>query len=458
MKTSPFTTLASQSGESRRLRRFAGTLASLAVSIVLFSCDSAPTEAGVSPGTEKAAEPVTPPPAPQPPAPAGTGTTGVSKGGKEETPAPQSAAPRYRPRGAPRSDAPDDVVPGTPTGAESSKEYHTVGVYYGTNRKPTGSPGPNGFYGKERHREGPVGYGKIEVSIPLHHTIGVVERPKWYKLEFSEDPKKHVVLLKIEPLEREAFFTRVKESSGDGTARQALLFIHGYNVSFDSAIQRTAQIAFDLDFHGVPIAFSWPSQSSLGAYTIDQENAIWSVPHLSRFLIDLQEQTGIEEINIIAHSMGTRVLTQALANARDEGFSLKLNNIILAAPDIDADVFKEQILPKISGSAAKLTMYSSSSDSALKVSQKIHGNDRLGLGGPNLQVLNGIDTVNASGIDTSLLGHAYYGSHRLVVRDILNLVIRHLDPPERDLVRGPVGAWDFKPEQPDTEAEKGKEE
>jgi len=327
---------------------------------------------------------------------------------------------------------------------ESSKEYHTVEVFYGTNRKPTGFREPNDFYGTERHREGPMQYGKIHVSIPLHHTVGVVERPKWYKLEFSEDPKKHVTLLDLEPMNPDAFFEGVDKKAASYPEKSALLFIHGFNVSFPSAIQRTAQIAFDLDFQGTALAFSWPSQAALEAYTIDQDNAIWSVPHLSRFLVDLQEKTEIEEIHIIAHSMGTRVLTQALAHARDEGFELKLNNVILAAPDIDADVFKDQILPKIRGFSQRLTMYSSSSDTALKVSQKIHGNDRLGLGGPHITSLEGMDTVNATDIDTSLLGHGYYGSQKVVVRDILNLVIRHLDPPHRDLIRGPLGAWDFK--------------
>ncbi len=54
--------------------------------------------------------------------------------------------------------------------------------------------------------------------------------------------------------------------------------------------------------------------------------------------------------------------------------------------------------------------------------------------------------MNATDIDTSLIGHAYYGSHRLIVRDLLNLVVRHLDPPGRDLVKGPLGEWDFKAE------------
>jgi esterase/lipase superfamily enzyme len=417
--------------------------------VLLSSCGKAPeqTQAPVpeSEATAPAvpAEPATPVPSIAEPRNEATAS------GQPVSPVP-APPPRYRPRsiGTPSAGSTEQrgVAAAPETEAAGSKEYHTVEVFYGTNRKPTGFHEPNEFYGTERHREGPMQYGKIHVSIPLHHTIGVVERPKWYKLEFSEDPKKHVMLLDLKTLGKEEFFGAVEKKTAESPKHEALLFIHGFNVSFPSAIQRTAQIAFDLDFEGTALAFSWPSQAALEAYTIDQDNAIWSVPHLSRFLVDLQEKTDIDEIHVIAHSMGTRVLTQALAQARDEGFNLKLNNVILAAPDIDADVFKDQILPKLSGVAERLTMYASSSDTALKLSQTIHGNDRLGLGGTFLKTIEGMDTVNATDIDTSLIGHAYYGSHRLVVRDLLNLVVRHLDPPARDLVKGPLGEWDFKAE------------
>ncbi|MEM7600233.1 MAG: alpha/beta hydrolase [Verrucomicrobiota bacterium] len=220
--------------------------------------------------------------------------------------------------------------------------------------------------------------------------------------------------------------------------------MHGFNVAFDDAIRRTGQIAFDLDFGGVAMAYSWPSQASLTAYSVDEANAEWSIPHLTQFLMDLQEQTEIERIHVIAHSMGTRVLSYALANAKDEGFDLDLDNVILAAPDIDADIFKDQILPKLSVATDKLTMYASSDDTALKLSQSIHGNARLGLSGASLIVTQGMDTVNASGIDTSMLGHGYYGSHKVVVTDIFNLVIKGLDPLKRELTPGPLGEWDFR--------------
>jgi esterase/lipase superfamily enzyme len=327
---------------------------------------------------------------------------------------------------------------------EQSKDYHTVEVLYATDRKPEGGDGPNRRYGKERHRSGPMEYGRTEISIPKHHRMGVVERPKWYKLEFSEDPKKHVTILQLTKMDAESYFRTVDVTAGDRPRKEALLFIHGFNVTFDQAVRRTAQIVFDLDFGGVALSFSWPSQGAAAAYTVDEDNATWAIPHLTQYLVDLQAKTNLDKIHVIAHSMGTRVLTNALARARDEGFDLELNNVILAAPDIDADVFKDQILPKIQGVAAKMTMYASSRDAALLVSQRINGNERLGLSGEHITVLEGMDTVDASEIDTSMIGHSYYGSHKVVVEDILNLVIRGLDPPDRKLVPGDLGEWDFR--------------
>lgn len=357
-----------------------------------------------------------------------TGTRGVTGGMKGIT-------------GNPAPPVPQPVDP-APT-EETSKDFHTVDVYYGTNRKPTESKDNNNQYGGERHRNGPMEYGRTTISIPRHHKIGVVERPKWYKLEFSEDPKKHVTILKLKKMEADPFFSEVSETAGERPKNEALLFIHGFNVPFDDAIRRTGQIAFDLDFGGVAMAYSWPSQGKLKAYTVDEANAEWSIPHLTQFLMDLQEKTDIDKIHVIAHSMGTRVLSYALANAKDEGFDLDLHNVILAAPDIDKDVFTDQILPKITEASDKLTMYASSDDTALKLSQTIHGNGRLGLSGDDILVTTGMDTVNASGIDTSMLGHGYYGSHKVVVTDIFNLIIKGLEPPNRKLILGNLGEWDF---------------
>lgn len=406
-----------------------------------------PTEPPPPPQEESAPEPepaVEEPPA-EPPRPAPATEPALSEPPEEPGAIPEPAEaeapkPRIQIRGMPRKQ------PAPPPSEEdpAPEEYHTVDVYYGTDRKPTAADTPSNRYGKARHREGPMEYGRTTISIPKDHRMGIVERPKWYKLEFSEDPEKHVVILELEKMDGATFFAQVGATAGETRLNEALLFVHGFNVSFDEAVRRTGQIAFDLDFGGVALSYSWPSQGALGAYTVDEGNAMWSVPHLSQFLMDLQERTDIGKIHVIAHSMGTRVLTYALANARDEGFDLDLNNVILAAPDIDADIFKDQILPKITEASDTLTMYASSEDAALKVSRSIHGNSRLGLSGEEtMTVLEGMDTVDASGIDTSMLGHNYYGSHKVVVGDIFSIIIEGLKPPQRKLVPGPLGEWDF---------------
>ena len=415
-------------------------------------CEAPPGEAPPVPSekTPPQPKPVPPPPLPPPvaepepapvvePAPAPVPPGGFPSRGVELNPAP-APDPDIGNGGV---EMPD--MPVTGAGEPESKDYHVVEVFYGTNRKPTNSATLNDAYGTERHLDGPMEYGLAEVSIPKHHQMGVVERPKWYKFEFSENPKKHVVILELDTMDPKEFFGGVTAAGSEAGINEGLLFVHGFNVSWDNAIRRTAQIAFDLDFGGVALSYSWPSQASVSpsAYTTDETNAKWSIPHLSQFLLDLQEETDLDKIHIIAHSMGTRLLTDAVARARTEGFELELNNVILAAPDIDADIFKEQILPKVMASTDRLTMYSSSDDEALKFSKELHGHHRLGLSGEDLVVVEGMDTIDASGIDTSMLGHSYYGSHEKVVSDILKLVIEGLSPEDRQLTQGARGDWLF---------------
>ena len=105
-----------------------------------------------------------------------------------------------------------------------SKAFHTVDVYFGTDRKPTTSRTNNDRYGQDRHRDGPMEYGKTTISIPRHHKIGVVERPKWYKLEFSEDPKKRVTILNFKKMGAESFFSEVSETAGRTPQKRGLYF------------------------------------------------------------------------------------------------------------------------------------------------------------------------------------------------------------------------------------------
>ena len=91
---------------------------------------------------------------------------------------------------------------------------------------------------------------------------------------------------------------------------------------------------------------------------------------------------------------------------------------MLAAPDIDADVFKRDLAPRLAVTGANVVLYSSNSDQALSLSRRVHGYRRAGDFSDGVLVADGVDTIDASGIDTSLLGHGYYAAVKVVLSDI----------------------------------------
>ena len=299
------------------------------------------------------------------------------------------------------------------------------------------------------NRRGTLEYGVCEVSIPKGHKVGQLEAPSIFRLEFHETPERHVVLMGVEPLEPDAFFGTLKARIEESEAKSAFVFVHGFNVTFEDAARRTAQIAYDLKFDGAPIFFSWPSQGGLFKYTIDETNVMWTVPHLREFLTEIAERTGARRIHLVAHSMGNRALTAAL---RDMSFlpedrRPRFSEVVLTAPDIDAEVFRRDIAPYIVQTADRVTLYASSNDTALAYSKTVHGYPRAGDSGRELLVLPGMDTVDVSEIDTSLLGHSYYGSNETVLADLIEVLHKSLPPQQRRWLRpvqvGTLEYWVF---------------
>jgi esterase/lipase superfamily enzyme len=122
--------------------------------------------------------------------------------------------------------------------------------------------------------------------------------------------------------------------------------------------------------------------------------------------------------------MGNRALTDALKTLSYEleGEGAMFNEVVLTAPDIDAEVFRRDIAPRIVKTAKRITLYASSNDEALALSKKVHGYPRAGDSGPGLVVIPGIDTIDVSAVDTSLIGHSYYGSNQTVLADLVDLL------------------------------------
>lgn len=313
-----------------------------------------------------------------------------------------------------------------------------IQIFYGTDRQKTEGKDANNYYGSER---GIFEYGTCIVSIPeKKHVKGELERPKWWKWEFKENSTKHIVLLDIKPMLESNFFPALSGKIKESTDRNdAFVFVHGFDTTFAEAARRTAQLAYDLDFKGAPIMYSWPSSSRLSVrgYMADEDSVRETIVNLKNFLKQIISNTGVKNIHLIAHSMGNVALTNALKELKRDFPKQEplFNQIILAAPDISAADFEQNIAPAIEGSAKRITLYASSKDYALRISNSLRHweHPRAGESGYSIVVLNGIDTVDVSDVNTDLLGHGYFSSTESLINDIYHMFQHEFPPSERNL-------------------------
>jgi len=308
----------------------------------------------------------------------------------------------------------------SPERCPKGNAYVLVRVWYATDRaRIKGDATPIDF-GAERS---PVSYGQLDVSIPASDRLGDLESPSALRLEFAADPAHHIVLQSVTSLPAARFFDELGSRIQASKTRDALVFLHGYNVTFDDAARRTAQLTYDLKFPGAPIFYSWPSVGLTGAYTLDEQSIEWSQTHIKQFLADVLNNTSAERVYLIAHSMGNRALTRAFIALLRERTDLqsRVRQIVLAAPDIDAEVFARDLAPALASSGIATTLYCSADDKALLASKAVHGYARAGDAGPRMLVIPGIETVDATGADTSFMGHSYF-ANRTILSDLFYLV------------------------------------
>ena len=240
---------------------------------------------------------------------------------------------------------------------------------------------------------------------------------------------------------RRESFERLRTGAGSQPVgeRQALVFVHGYNVDFESALKRIAQIAFDLDFSGTCLLFSWPSKAKLLRYVYDRDSADIAVNHLIEFLDVAAEQMPNTRFHFLAHSMGNVVLLSALEKMALRGGSktrIALGEIVLAHPDVDQDRFR-QLARSIKDLAPRVTLYTSSNDRATWVSKIVGGAGRAG--GVRI-IVPSVDTIDISGLGTSLwsTNHNVYASNPLLFGDLSRLLASGQRPPEKR-------TWFFEP-------------
>lgn len=218
-------------------------------------------------------------------------------------------------------------------------------------------------------------------------------------------------------------------------SNQAFVFVHGYNSSFDNAVRRAAQIAYDLKFDGSTFLFSWPSRNRLLDYLDDSDTVELAADHLEEFLETVVAQTKATRIHFIAHSMGNMVLLRALDRIGSSSSTLRraIGEIIHAAPDVDPDTFAK-IAKRIKARGASITLYASSSDWALWASGKARSRPRAGfISNERPLIVAGVDTIDITRAGTSLfaLNHDTYSESPTIVGDMQRIIARGERPPHK---------------------------
>ncbi|MDP1910477.1 MAG: tetratricopeptide repeat protein, partial [Hyphomicrobium sp.] len=184
--------------------------------------------------------------------------------------------------------------------------------------------------------------------------------------------------------------------------KQVFVFVPGFNVSFENALRRTAQIAYDVDFDGAAVLFSWPSGSGLSSYLYSSAKTGSAGNQLLVFLEKIIAQTGATKIHLIAHSMGSVVLLDTLEKLklkRDAGghSGAAFAEIILHSPDVAKDGFS-QVMAAVSGLGSGATLYAASNDRAIGLSGWIWG-ERV-----DPSAFAGIETIDTTAAGSSFLG------------------------------------------------------
>jgi esterase/lipase superfamily enzyme len=189
--------------------------------------------------------------------------------------------------------------------------------------------------------------------------------------------------------------------------RDTLLYIHGYNQTFESAALEAARLSDGIGFKGNTLLFTWPSKGGLLDYGYDRESALLARDPFAEVLASLLQDAFTGRLHIVAHSMGTLVTLESLRiyrdREKDKGIE-KLGALVLAAPDIDADLFRASVT-KLGPFREKMTVITTTNDRALGLSSSLAGGERAGSLPPEALKGTGIRAVDATEFASGLIRH-----------------------------------------------------
>jgi esterase/lipase superfamily enzyme len=267
---------------------------------------------------------------------------------------------------------------------------------------------------------------------------------------------------------KRALIAEIERRLAASPRKEVVLFVHGYHDTFEDAALTMGELCHFMGREFVCGIFTWPAGGTRGAllgYDVDRESSEYAVEDLLKTIRIIAATPGVQRIHVLAHSRGADTVATALAELSVEAYMLRrpigrqfnIGNVVLMAPDIDADVALSKIFKVLSdpdlpfGATAdagavleptphfKVTIYVSPDDKALATSGWLFGSlARLGRIAAAMLTPHELEQINAFGaVDvvevrgrTDFFGHSYFLSNPVVSADIIAMLRYGLRPNE----------------------------
>lgn len=297
----------------------------------------------------------------------------------------------------------------------------TVELPFITIRNRTGDSDPDDFFGDERGREFSGWCDVRQTTVPALSSIAEAApfRIPW---EF-------MTVTGIREATLEKIYSELETAD---TTRAPVLYTHGYNIGFEKGCRRAISLQDNANLQDGFLWFSWPSDGVLTNYMRDETDLFWSAPSLADIIADMSGRFAPEKMNVAGHSLGGRGVALSLYIMAAQHPEVKLENVVLLAPDMDFETFY-RILPAIRNLASRITIYTTVDDRALDLSETLHGYPRLGQSGNPVEILEGVQVIDVSELPTdSASGHLYHLYGKLVGKDLDQLLNQGLGAAERE--------------------------
>ena len=273
----------------------------------------------------------------------------------------------------------------------------------------------DGFVLSTRRASNPS-YLRYDLSVPVNRAPGAID---WPKRGIIDPNTQFFAVGQMAYPDGNSFVADLRRALQERPLadREAVIYVHGFNNTFDEGVLRITQLSEDFDLPGVALHYSWPSAGHPLGYAYDRDSLLIARDGLES-LIAKAQQAGASRIILVAHSVGSMLVMETLRQisiAKPGSVPRVIDGVILISPDLDIQLFHAQAA-RIGRLPNPFGIFVSKRDRVLNLSARLTGQrNRLG----NVSDVNSLSGLNVTVVDVSEFstgtGHFTAGSSSAVI-------------------------------------------